>query len=259
MSLEEHNVTVLATGGAEHVARQAPIRSDLLEGISQKAPVPHLFVLDRDERSESEINRLETRLGECIHFLQRRELENYLLAPPALLQALRQKCEGDVATLDRIDATSEQEVMDLIRDTADGLQGRVLLKRIRAELPGLREGLLPREALGELIPYAADGALSQQLAEALHRRASAHLDSVNVETLVQRQREALDHEWADSERRVELAPGEELINAVFHHFGRRYDKAKDTPRIAQCMQADEVPREIHELLRRIVALSGSVL
>ena len=45
MSLDEHNVTLLPTGGNEHAGRNVRLRGDVLTGISHKAGVPHLLSL----------------------------------------------------------------------------------------------------------------------------------------------------------------------------------------------------------------------
>ncbi len=138
MSFTEHNVTVISMGGGEYADRGAPIRTEVLEGISSKAPVPHLFVLDQDERGLEAIESLRKKLGERLHLLEARELENYLLVPRALLSVLRAKYRDNDSILARIERLSEGDVPRLFREQAERLYGTVLLKRIRAELKGLR-------------------------------------------------------------------------------------------------------------------------
>ncbi len=58
-----------------------------------------MFVLDRDERGPTEVEKLQHDLGEKVHFLERRELENYLLVPNALLDAIREKHRDDEVIL----------------------------------------------------------------------------------------------------------------------------------------------------------------
>src|SRR5207253_10751768 len=65
--LAERNVTVIPMGGGAHAERGAPIRSQVLADISLRAPIPHRFVLDRDERSDAEIERLNKARGERCH------------------------------------------------------------------------------------------------------------------------------------------------------------------------------------------------
>jgi hypothetical protein len=94
MSLEDYNITILTMGGGERARLDAPVRSDVVIGISSRAQIPHVFVFDRDERDEGEISAVKATLGVRVHFLERRELENYLLVPRAILAALRKKYAG---------------------------------------------------------------------------------------------------------------------------------------------------------------------
>jgi hypothetical protein len=55
-----------------------------------------------------------------------------------------------------------------------------------------------------------------------------------------------------------IAPGEELVVAVFHHFGSEYKKPNDTLRIAREMKDDEIADEIVDLLGGVIALSNRV-
>jgi hypothetical protein len=253
MNLEEHNVTVVPMGGGSEAARGTRARTDVLEGISRKAPVPHLFVLDRDERSQTEIATLQKSLGERLFLLQGRELENYFLKPRALLAAIRSKYNTDITMTDKVNATSEDEISSLITLTADNLYDLVLIKRIRAELGGLRGGLLPRDAVAGLSHQVHSLVFSSLLRQDIESRISDHLEALKIDEIVNSVRSALDVEWADASRRLWIAPGEEIVAAVFHHFGSEYNKSNDTERIAQEMNAEEIPDEIKELMKRVVA------
>jgi predicted ATPase len=255
-SLEEHNVTVLPMGGGEYAERSAPVRSDVLAGISRKAPIPHQFVLDRDERGRDEVERLQRLLGRRCHILQARELENYLLVPRALRAAITEKCKADAAIRDRAGQTSDVEVERYICEKADSLYGLVLLKRIRAELSGLRGGLLPRELLAELMPLARDPELGKVLPDRLRRRVTEHLQQLNVDAVIQTQRAELDREWAEPEARLRIVPGEELVSAIFEWFGTRYNKPQDTGRIARVMDRAEIAPEVAEIIRSAVSLAA---
>ncbi len=254
--LSEHNVTVLQMGGGRHAARQAPLRSEVLEGISQKAPVPHLFVVDRDERGGDEVARLERRLGGNVHVLERRELENYLLVPRAILEALRGRYSDQPHILGRAVATGEDEVWRIICATADELYGKVLLKRIRASVRGLGDNLMPDEMVTKLEPRARDQNLAALLLTDLEERLHEHIAELDLAELVRVEVERLDAEWSDSAQHLALAPGEELLQSVYRHCGGAYDKVKDAARIAAQMVSDEIDEEIRLLIQRVVAPSA---
>jgi AAA15 family ATPase/GTPase len=258
LSLEEHNVTTVPMGGGSDATRGTRARSDVLEGISQKAPVPHLFILDRDERSHAEIAKLQGMLEGRVCLLKRRELENYLLLPSALLLAIRSKHIDDAAITEKIDASSKDEVSKIIQMTADSLYALILMKRVRAELAGLRGGLLPREAVTGLSHKINFKNFPRIIRRDIESRVSEHLDALKINEIVDRVKISLDIDWVDKSQRSWIAPGEEIVAAVFHHFGSEYKKPNDTLRIAREMRKDEIPDEISELIRRVVALTNRV-
>jgi len=251
----EHNVTVLPMRGGEHAGQGAPARSEVLEGISERSPIPHLFLIDRDERSPAEVTHLEKALPGRIHVLIARELENYMLVPGALRAAVRSKCRQDAQTIAKVDQSTDAEVQQIMEEAASALYGVVLLKRIRSSLGGLAGGLLPREAVNELVPLAAHPDLAGIIRERVTARVAERLRAMDVEALVARERETLDREWDPPARRLVLAPGEEIINAVFAHFGTTYKKPGDTRAIAREIQAGEIAPEIKGVIARAVGLA----
>lgn len=252
-SFAESNVTLLVMGGGQHAEHGVPVRSNVLMGISQKAPIPHLFLLDRDERSQAEIDHLQKMLGDRVHILAARELENYLLIPNALLSALHSKHRNDVPILERLDQTSEEQIEQMIHDASNNLYSTVLLKRIRTELGSLRGGLLPREVLPGLIPYAE----SDDLAKRLLEKVDAQIDQYRskIGEVVHTERKALETKWIDPANRLFLAPGEEVIAAVFKQFGSQYRKTSDAVRIARAMSKNEIALEIQAVITKIIALA----
>ena len=253
-NLTENNVTVLPMGGGEHAGGKARVRGEILEGLSEKSPVPHMFVIDRDERGRAEVEKLQRDLGGKVAVLERRELENYLLAPRAIIEAIRSKHHNDASITGMLDDTSEEDVGRLIETTAEGLYNVVLLKRIRNGLEGLKGGLLPREDVGVLAQRARHANLPGALRGRIKSRLNEHLAAVDVDELVRFERETLDEEWSDPEKHKELAPGAEILVAVFNHFGSEYKKTKDGPRIARYMRTDEIAPEIKGLLQQAVSL-----
>jgi hypothetical protein len=52
-----------------------------------------------------------------------------------------------------------------------------------------------------------------------------------------------------------LAPGEEILTAVFAKFGTNYSKPRDTKRIAEEMRPDEIHEEIRTLIGKTLGLT----
>jgi len=191
MSLEESNITVLPMDGGDHADRKARVRSEILEGISERAPIPHLLVLDSDERSPAEIKKLQQGLGDKIYLLERREIENDLLVPRAILTALRLKHTSDAPVLERIELACTEDVQALIDTTAESLYGVVLIKRIRATLEGLKGGLLPRDVAESLAPQAHRKDLARLLRGRIRSRVDEHIAGLDIDTTVRSEREAV--------------------------------------------------------------------
>ncbi len=255
MNVAERNINILPMGGGKHAERGAPIRSDLLRNISRKATVPHIFLLDRDERSKGEIHNLEEQLGEQVHIFQARELENYLLVPRAILAALKVKHQDDQLKVEHLARINEEQVQQLIISAINDLYGTVLIKRIQCEIGGLRDGLLPKEAVPILALHTSDPELSALILQEIKTHFEEHLAGIQLDTNIASEKEALDAVWAISENRVQLAPGEEILTEVFCKLGSEYHKPKDTIRIANEMRPNEIDDEIKDILRRVYELS----
>jgi predicted ATPase len=253
LSLERQNVTIVPMGGGDEAARGTRIRSEVLEGISKKSPVPHLFILDRDERSNAEVSRLQGSLHQNVYLLERRELENYLLVPRALLAAIRSKHLNDATIVRKVEAASERDVDKTILLKASGLRELVLLKRIRAEIAGLKGGLLGRESIASLIHKVNYKNFPKIIRKEIESRVAQHLLSLNIDKVVDEENASLD--WSGPMQWLLVAPGEEVISAIFHEFGSEYSKPNDTIRIAREMTADEIAPEIQELVKRVILLT----
>lgn len=255
MSLDEHNITVLPMGGGDYGSRTASVRSEVLEGISRKAAVPHFFVIDRDERSEKEISKLRKSLGDKIYVLSRRELENYLLIPRAILAALRLKHKDDAPILERIDSATTEQIEAHIRESADSLYGLVLLKRIRSAISGLKGGILPQESLATLSRKCESENLAALIRKELETRVNRHVTSLKLEKIVDTERNKLNKEWANTKNHLALAAGEEIISAVFRYVGSEYKKPVDTIRIVTELKSSEVADEIKEVIERAISMT----
>lgn len=256
-NIEDRNITILAMGGGEYPDRSVPVRSDLLAAISRQAPVPHMFVLDRDERSEADVTRAREVLGDRVHFLECRELENYLLIPQAIRTALLAKYRDHAEIVDRLEEVQIEAIWRSIERAADGLYGLVLMKRIRAELGGIRGGLLTRELATTF--GRAVGLGTKDLAATIQKQIEARLEEevvkLGVAAIVDREQRRLDEEWEDRGLRLRIVPGEEILTEVFRELGGEYEKPRDAARLAREMKGDEISQEIKDLMERILQMS----
>jgi hypothetical protein len=187
--------------------------------------------------------------------LKRRELENYLLEPRAILAALREKCSDDPGIQEKLAQTSTDAVTKMICASAAGLHDQALAKRIRNELPGLAGGLLPRQILSQLTPDINNPRFASTLKATIERRVAAHLAAINFDEIVQNEKQRFAADWANDSLHLETAPGEEILIQLFEQFGTSYEKPTDTGRIARHMKADEIHADIREIIDRAAALN----
>jgi hypothetical protein len=252
--LLHRNVNIVGIGGSRHGIAAARVTGELLARFSAAAPVPHMFLLDRDERSTSEIDKLIREFGGRVRFLAARELENHFLIPRALLEALREKYRFDSTISSRLSSTTESEISEVIEDSAASLFGTVLLKRVSADLAGLPGGFLgPADVLALAGSASADD-LATLIRERIKTRVGSAVDALQIDKIVADQQIELAREWSDKQRRREIAPGAEIVDAVFRHVGGHYAKPQDTERIAQALKSDEVVPDLRSLLDAAASL-----
>ena len=247
--LIDRNITPRPIGGGR--SAHAKVGSRVLQGVSEKvSAIPHLYVLDRDERSESEIEQTVEALGQRVWFLAWRELENYFLIPTVLRRYLARTAGVNQA---KLQATSDQSLQELVERAAERQRGRVLVKRVRAAMGGVTDDVI-RQHIEELIPSAQ----SDELVALIERRAEAEyrnlFDHERLVKIVEEEGDRLDREWSP-ETRLALAPGEEVLKEAFGEFGFGYTK-RQAPLLAKAMEADEIPDEIRRLVEHIFNLAA---
>lgn len=161
-----------------------------------------LFLRDRDEVPTGILSKLEA--APAVYVLQRRELENYLLQPEAIVAALvARKVVGRGDT----DSTA---VRRLLREGADNLKPAVVLKRVAGEFVSRR--LVDRQLVADIIEQ---GPTLDRLQQAVAARVPSGL----LEEMATRWRSIegeLEAVW--EEHWQELAPGYEILT---YHCGRQ--------------------------------------
>ena len=185
-----------------------------------------VFLRDKDELSEESAAKLSD--SGNVHLLAQRELENYLLDPNAIAHVLNE-------------ATSEG-VVEAISRAAEATRDTVLLKMVVARLKPIRTP--DRKQVEELRKAGAglDGLVQMILDATAPTELEEHVREVWSEASAE-----LDRAW--EQRKLELAPGEEVLDAVWKEHGRRYDKKRDGPRIAAAME--QPPAELDELINSL--------
>jgi len=182
-------------------------------------------------------------------------LENYLLIPKAIKKALLSKHATELNIKNKVEECSEDEIKQLIFKATEKLQGLVLLKRVKSQFGSLREGLLSREATSELSSkYEAEN-LAELIRKEVDNIVAEHLSNNDLTKIVQEEREKSLKDWSNIDLQLSIAPGEEILQEVFHHFGSSYSKTKDSIRVANEIEAEDLPEELNTLFKRIIAMT----
>ena len=194
-----------------------------------------LYIRDRDELPEAEVKSLEQ--GDYVRVPLRREIENYLLDGDALTAIIRKRQKDRIIESD--------EVAKVMRQVADELQPTVVLKRVCRSLAPIR--LMDNDLRGKLATEKA-GLAELQLAVSERAKSPDEVKATvaalwpTIETEVMT---AWEQNW------MALAPGEEILKGIWHHFGLDgYSKASDGPKIAAAMAAP--PQELREILAKFI-------
>jgi putative ATP-dependent endonuclease of OLD family len=239
----QNNVGFVAMGSGRnftHFATQATI--DLLA----RRRVKLSFVLDRDETSGEELTALLDRAESAarVHVLRRREIENYLAVPRALAEFISEKRSLQRATSDDV---TEEAVAIQLQKSADDLRQLAVEKRVIRAL--CSPVYFDRAALEHNVPPTSladrvDKEIDERITMLTSRKAEIIEEVKRAETQV-------DEAWERGDK-LDLVPGDELLDNVCQAFGVRFKKRRDGSRLASLLWADEVSPELADLLLDLV-------
>jgi ABC-type Mn2+/Zn2+ transport system ATPase subunit len=202
-----------------------------------------LFVRDRDELGPRRLATLEA--NPRIAVLARREIENYFLDDEAAIAAVladRRLEAGGAAA----DGTLEPDAIRLaLKQAADLLVPVVVLKRlVEDHVPARLLGRAEVQRLAAGTPSSAT--LRATLDDAMGKAVSAVAGLEERWTAIERDlHDRWDADW------TYLAPGSDVLAAVWQEHGLRYDKAKDGLRVATAMTT--APDELRNIVERFAA------
>jgi energy-coupling factor transporter ATP-binding protein EcfA2 len=215
-------------------ARHIDLVTSVLEQADQLGR-QFLVIRDRDELSAAAVEKLEA--TGLVHVLKRRELENYLIDDVhAIVRVLERQAEDRGSA--RSATKSVAEIEALLRETGDSLKSTVILKRVVESMGAMR--LIGRADVQRL---AKDSPTAQALSSLVRERSEeAAAGAETVAELWQTEEAEVEESW--EERWRELAPGEELLTAVWEAHGGKFDKGRDGSQIA--LEMTEPPSELKE-------------
>ncbi|HEY4179446.1 MAG TPA: AAA family ATPase [Kofleriaceae bacterium] len=231
---------VLLGGGESGIARShSRVLMDLKPGLLEC-----LVVLDRDERSGAELEVLESKPH--IRVLQRRELENYVLEPTVVLDALRRRAVGNAEASQQLKAVTSESLQLSMQSIAETFRATVEVKSIFAELrwPSTRD--LARE-----LSRVDSGASTGDVVEATRTAASQSISDWEARTSEVMQRVA--QRW-ESLGALACAPGADVLAEVYRRHGFKFDKVKDMAVLTSLFPKEHLAADLAQLLTELAAL-----
>ena len=207
-------------------ARRSPTSDHLRsvrEAFIRALGPPLLFagVFDRDYRGDEEVAAFEASLAREIvpvHVWNRKEIENYLLSPPALARAItrslteRRRRSGWTPT-------HAPDVVKLLMEVTDELK---------------------HDVQGQLIEK-----------HAAFTRKSGKATATAAKEITRQ----FDARWSSLEGRIELVPGKEVLSRLNTRLRRDCDAEVSRARLIASMTLDDYPSEIRRIVRQLNRLA----
>ena len=181
-------------------------------------------VLDRDYRSDKEcagITKKCREFCEYVKILDRKEIENFVLIPPAIDRAVARRISDQVRrTGKRIEYSSEAATIlnKFATDRKSSVEAQFLSNR--------------RKFARTMTPKADDAQID---AESLRKFAEL---------------------WSEETERYKLIPGKEAISAINVHLQETYSVSITPVAIIDAMHIDDIPSEMRELVDKLVSFSS---
>ena len=210
-----------------------------------KRRVSIFFIIDRDERNEAEIKALSEPLKDRAKLivLNKRELENYLLCPRAIVKFIRFKSQlmGRKEQKD-VDIAEIEEAIDICADELKNVavERRVIKKACQPIYPK-REAVLNPDSETPLVDRLKQeySKLKDELTE---------LEG-NLETKIAEETTWVENNWKTKKR--DIVPGDMLLDNLCKLFKVRFNKEKDSARLASFMEENEIHLDIKDILNRL--------
>ncbi len=242
INLSQAGVGFVQMGGVHNFGYFA---AEQVISFLMKRNVKLWFLLDRDEKEETEISGLAKKCGgnATLKVLKKRELENYLILPRPLADfiAVKRRMANQSILPEK---PSEAEIVAKLDEFADQLKPLSVEKRV-AKVLCAPVFPLPKRLFHRGV------AVGQRTMREEMRKCISELETAEkaIEQTYKDQTAALDSIWAIN--KLSLAPGDLLLDGVCQFFGVRFRKETDSSRLAALLSETEVDGEIRSILKEI--------
>jgi predicted ATPase len=259
-SLVGKNIGFVSMGGARAVHSAGKLSSEALTQLHQGTiSIPHLFVIDRDERSNDEILELQKKLQNRIYVLENRELENYLLVASSLLRYIKNSAKSDNLKVNqRRAAAMEAEIEKLLLGFIENQKDTLLVKSIAAQVRrthyvSILDGKnKDRDAMCKKI-QGEDFVL--QAVEMITTNLTKRARLEELPNTIQNELQRIETIWEDTNKRRAIVSGDEVLGELLKHYGIPIKYLKShLHEIAEHFEKTDIAPDLVNLIETIHAL-----
>ena len=195
--------------------------SDFSQGIETTLgkKIQNALIFDRDYRSNLQITVLLDdfkRFTTFAHVLERKEIENYLLVPSAIQNAIERRI-AECSVRGERGAAFNEDVGELLSTLTDPLRNEVI-------------------------------AQSMSMQSSFLKSQSPNLDISSIHKMVL---DEFENSWSNLEDRINVVSGKQVLALLNTHLQENYAISLTAKLIIKAMRRDEVPDEIVGLLGQL--------
>lgn len=193
------------------------------------------------------MRKLQQRLGAKARaeVLDRREIENFLVVPGPLEAFIRMKQE--MSGSKALPQPEREAIVLTIDQCADRLKELAIEKQV---IKALCIPIYPKVSSKEDDATKLNDRITEELSK-IHKQLDSTLQAVQQK--IDEYARIVDESW--QARKLQIVPGDILLDRVCQKFGVRFKKGVDGPRLASLMTEKDIDGEIKRIIRELGSTS----
>jgi AAA15 family ATPase/GTPase len=243
--INSFNTAFIAMGGKGNRYKFAALIDKLNEDFIDS---PLLMILDKDETSNSSIKDIENKYFSAnpkrLHYLDKRQIENYLLDEHAIKQVVAEKLK-DKSLLER---WNNENILSKFVEFAEQQKEKISTNYL-SEL-FINESLVNTKSLSEILKLLKDKPLNESVPEftgelfKLVGMRTAELGHKTTSARIE-----FENKWETGNNKVEMSDGRELLKSLRRFISDEYTVSFSNDELIEAMAA--IPAEIVSLLNKL--------
>lgn len=238
-NLSQSNVGFITMGGARNYTHFA---NEKILSFLTKRRVQLWFIFDKDERDNNTIKRLQEIGGTHanVHILNKREIENYLLISRPLMELIKHK--AILGGIELPNDFNESQIANDIESMSSKLKKYLVAKKVK-QVFNKPFSLNPIDIPLEDESFSIQDCIEEEIQTVISRLES--LKSEIVKTYYE-QEDEVSKIW--DRKKLDLVPGDILLDLVCRKYNLRYKKEKDSQKLASLMRENEIDHYIKNII-----------